>query len=239
MGGKGGSMHITSVEHDMMGSYAIVGAHLPIALGRGLVRAVPQVRAGRRVLLRRRDDQHRRVPRGAQPGRRVEGAGRVRVREQPVHGVHADRRGDRRRRGRPPTGRAAYGLEPIVVDGNDADAVYAVGDRRPSARARAGEGPSLIEALTYRHGGHSRADPGKYRPDDEVEAWLARDPIPRYRARLLAARRRRGDARRDRRRARRRRSPRASRRRATAPEPDPPVPRDPGLGRRRLVRGGD
>jgi pyruvate dehydrogenase E1 component alpha subunit len=53
-------------------------------------------------------------------------------------------------------------------------------------RARNGDGPSLIEALTYRHGGHSRADPGKYRPDDEVKAWLARDPIPAERTRLLA-----------------------------------------------------
>ena len=50
-----------------------------------------------------------------------------------------------------------------------------------------GEGPSLVEAITYRHGGHSRADPAKYRPDDEVEAWKARDPIPAYRARLEAA----------------------------------------------------
>ena len=68
-----------------------------------LVRPVPRHRAGRRVLLRRRDDQHRRVPRGAQPGRRLEGAGRVRVREQPVHGVHGDRQRDRGRaaRGRP------------------------------------------------------------------------------------------------------------------------------------------
>jgi pyruvate dehydrogenase E1 component alpha subunit len=79
---------------------------------------------------------------------------------------------------------AAYGLEPILVDGNDADAVYAVAERAMS-RARDGEGPSLVEALTYRHGGHSRADPGKYRPDDEVQAWLARDPLPSYRARLL------------------------------------------------------
>ena len=55
----------------------------------------------------------------------------------------------------------------------------------PIDRARAGDGPSLIEALTYRHGGHSRADPGKYRPDDEVAAWKARDPLPTYRARLL------------------------------------------------------
>jgi pyruvate dehydrogenase E1 component alpha subunit len=43
----------------------------------------------------------------------------------------------------------------------------------------------LIEAETYRHGGHSRADPGKYRPDEEVKAWLAKDPLPRYRARML------------------------------------------------------
>ena len=52
------------------------------------------------------------------------------------------------------------------------------------ARAREGGGPSLIEAKTYRHGGHSRADPGKYRPDEEVAAWLERDPLPRYRQRL-------------------------------------------------------
>ena len=44
----------------------------------------------------------------------------------------------------------------------------------------------MIEAVTYRHGGHSRADPGKYRPDSEVAAWLAKDPIPRFRARLVS-----------------------------------------------------
>ena len=192
LGGKGGSMHLTSVEHGVMGSYAIVGAHLPIALGRGVVGAVPQVRPGRGLLLRRRDDEHRRVPRGAQHGRGLEGAGRVRVREQPVHGVHADRRGDRGRRGRRPTGRRAYGLEPIVVDGNDVEAVYAVatdGDRRGRGPARARRS---IEALTYRHGGHSRADPGKYRPDDEVEAWKARDPIPALPRAARRGRRRRG-----------------------------------------------
>ncbi len=87
---------------------------------------------------------------------------------------------------RPAADRAsAYGLEPIVVDGNDPDAVWVVATEA-IRRARAGEGPSLIEALTYRHGGHSRADPGKYRPDDEVKAWMARDPLPRYRERLLA-----------------------------------------------------
>ena len=88
---------------------------------------------------------------------------------------------------RPAADRAsAYGLEAIVVDGNDVDAVFGVATTAIE-RARAGEGPSLVEALTYRHGGHSRADPGKYRPDDEVAAWKARDPIPSYRARLEAA----------------------------------------------------
>ena len=64
--------------------------------------------------------------------------------------------------------------------------MYAVATRAID-RARSGDGPSLVEAITYRHGGHSRADPGKYRPDDEVEAWKARDPIPAERARLEAA----------------------------------------------------
>src|SRR5207237_1257917 len=47
--------------------------------------------------------------------------------------------------------------------------------------------PSLVEALTYRHGGHSRADPARYRPEAEVREWLGRDPVQRYRERLLAA----------------------------------------------------
>jgi TPP-dependent pyruvate/acetoin dehydrogenase alpha subunit len=80
---------------------------------------------------------------------------------------------------------SAYGLEPILIDGNDPDEVYETA-RRSVDRARSGESPSLVEAVTYRHGGHSRADPGKYRPDDEVAEWLGRDPIPMYRERLVA-----------------------------------------------------
>jgi pyruvate dehydrogenase E1 component alpha subunit len=79
---------------------------------------------------------------------------------------------------------AAYGLEPLVVDGNDVDEVFGIASLYIE-RARAGEGPALIEAKTYRKGGHSRADPGKYRPEDEVEAWLARDPVALYRVRLV------------------------------------------------------
>ncbi|MPZ54285.1 MAG: pyruvate dehydrogenase (acetyl-transferring) E1 component subunit alpha, partial [Acidimicrobiia bacterium] len=79
---------------------------------------------------------------------------------------------------------SAYGLEKIVVDGNDADDVYDTAIKVVN-RARTGGGPSLVEAVTYRHGGHSRADPGKYRPAEELEAWLDRDPIPMYHQRML------------------------------------------------------
>ena len=77
-------------------------------------------------------------------------------------------------------------LEPIIVDGNDPDAMLEVA-RRTVDRARGGGGPSLVEAKTYRQGGHSRADPGNYRPADEVEEWLARDPIPMFRQQLPKA----------------------------------------------------
>ena len=163
----------------MLGSYAIVGAHLPIALGAAWS---AQYRKSGQVAVCFFGDGTTNIGAFHEALNLAvvwKAAGRLRVREQPVHGVHADRRGDRRRRGRPPTGRSAYGLEPIVVDGNDADAVLRGRAPTRSTRARAGDGPSLIEALTYRHGGHSRADPGKYRPDDEVAAWMARDPIPR------------------------------------------------------------
>src|SRR5207342_1408271 len=79
---------------------------------------------------------------------------------------------------------SAYGLERIVIDGNDADVVYRTA-QTAFAKARAGAGPSLIECLTYRHSGHSRADPAKYRPQGELEEWMKHDPVPLYRARLL------------------------------------------------------
>src|SRR3954462_3381192 len=78
---------------------------------------------------------------------------------------------------------SAYGLEKIVIDGNDADVVYRTA-QKAYERARAGDGPSLIECLTYRYSGHSRADPAKYRPEGELEKWKERDPIKIYRERL-------------------------------------------------------
>ena len=91
MRGKGGSMHLTSAEHGVMGSYAIIGAHLPIACGAAWRAQYKGHERRFRLLLRRRHDQHRRVPRGAEFRRGMEAAGRLRLREQPLHGIHADR----------------------------------------------------------------------------------------------------------------------------------------------------
>jgi pyruvate dehydrogenase E1 component alpha subunit len=184
MGGKGGSMHITSAEHHMMGSYAIVGAHLPIALGAAWS---AQYRKSGQVAVCFFGDGTTNI------GAFHEALNLAVVWKAPVVFVCENNQymeytpiGAVTAVARPAADRAsAYGLGPIVVDGNDADAVYAVAVQTIE-RARSGDGPSLVEAITYRHGGHSRADPGKYRPDDEVEAWKARDPIPTYRARLEA-----------------------------------------------------
>ena len=184
LGGKGGSMHLTSVEHNAMGSYAIVGAHLPIAAGAAWS---AQARGSEQVAVCFFGDGATNI------GAFHEALNLATVWQLPVVFVcennlymeytpiasvtavpnpAADRA-------------AAYGLDPVVVDGNDADEMYLTA-LRTLARARAGEGPSLVEAQTYRKGGHSRADPGKYRPEAEVAAWMERDPIDRYRERLLS-----------------------------------------------------
>jgi pyruvate dehydrogenase E1 component alpha subunit len=73
------------------------------------------------------------------------------------------------------------GVMGVLVDGNDALAVYAV-SHWAIERARDGEGPALIEALTYRLGAHTTADdPRRYQPPDEIEEWRTRDPLPRLR----------------------------------------------------------
>ncbi len=184
-GGKGGSMHLTDVAHGAMGSYAIVGAHMPIAAGAAWA---AKARGTGQVTVCFFGDGTTNI------GAFHEALNLAAVWELPVvyicennlymeytpiAAVTAVEH--------PAADRAcAYGLEPILIDGNDPDEVYATASRAVE-RARSGGGPTLVEAVTYRHGGHSRADPGKYRPDDEVAAWLRRDPIPMYRDRLVAA----------------------------------------------------
>lgn len=182
MQGKGGSMHLTSVEHGAMGSYAIVGAHLTIALGAAWS---AQYRKSGQVAVCFFGDGTTNI------GAFHEALNMAAVWKAPVVFVCENNMymeytpiAQVTAVPHPAADRAsAYGLEKIVVDGNDADAVYRVA-KTAIDRARDGGGPALIEAMTYRHSGHSRADPGAYRPKEEVAAWLAKDPIPMYRARL-------------------------------------------------------
>jgi pyruvate dehydrogenase E1 component alpha subunit len=80
---------------------------------------------------------------------------------------------------------AAYAMRAEQVDGNDVSAVQAAVAAACEA-ARGGHGPTFLEALTYRHMGHSRSDPGAYRPEGELERWLQRDPITLLEQRLEA-----------------------------------------------------
>ncbi|HEX6301525.1 MAG TPA: thiamine pyrophosphate-dependent dehydrogenase E1 component subunit alpha [Acidimicrobiia bacterium] len=184
LGGKGGSMHLTDAGRGMMGSYAIIGAHLCVANGAAWS---AQMRGTDQVAVAFFGDGTTNI------GAFHEALNMAKIWSLPVVFVcennlymeytpidlitavdnpAADRAG-------------AYGLESILIDGNDPDAVYLTA-REALSRARSGGGPSLIEAVTYRSGGHSRADPGKYRPPEEVDAWKARDPIPMYHDRLLS-----------------------------------------------------
>jgi acetoin:2,6-dichlorophenolindophenol oxidoreductase subunit alpha len=81
---------------------------------------------------------------------------------------------------------AAYGMPGLTVDGNDAAVVHGA-MLEPIRRARAAEGPSLVECMTFRHGGHHVNDPGLYLPREELERWKARDPLIVLRAHLAAA----------------------------------------------------
>lgn len=183
LGGKGGSMHLTDVSKGMMGSYAIVGAHLCVANGAAWS---AQIRGTDQVAVAFFGDGTTNI------GAFHEALNMAKIWDLPVVFVCENNLYMEYTPidlitavARPAADRAsAYGLESIQIDGNDPDAVYSTA-MTAIDRARAGEGPSLIEAVTYRSGGHSRADPAKYRPPAEVEAWSNRDPIPVYHQRLL------------------------------------------------------
>jgi acetoin:2,6-dichlorophenolindophenol oxidoreductase subunit alpha len=182
MRGKGGSMHLTSVEHGVMGSYAIIGAHLPIACGAAW-RA--QYKGHKDVSVCFFGDGTTNI------GAFHESLNFAAVWKLPVIFVCENNLymeytpiSDVTAVKHPAADRAAaYGLERILIDGNDADAVYRAA-MAAYEKARAGGGPSLVECLTYRHSGHSRADPAKYRPEGELEKWKERDPVKIYRERL-------------------------------------------------------
>jgi pyruvate dehydrogenase E1 component alpha subunit len=179
---KGGSMHLTKAAAGMLGSYAIVGSHLPIAAGAAWSASL---RGSEQLAVAFFGDGATNI--GAfHEALNLAAVWRLPVlfvcennlymEYTPIASVTAV--------ANPAADRApAYGIPADLIDGND---VLAVRDCVAAAakRARAGDGPSLIEARTYRHFGHSRADPATYRPEEEVKAWLERDPLDLARARL-------------------------------------------------------
>jgi pyruvate dehydrogenase E1 component alpha subunit len=180
--GKGGSMHIADFSIGMLGATAVVGAGIPIAVGAGLsikLRGTDQVVAcffGEGA---------------SNQGTFHEGINMAAIWNLPVvfvceNNLYAmgTRQSMVMKIKNVADRAAAYGIPGVVVDGNDVTAVYEV-SREAVERVRRGGGPMLIECKTYRHKGHSRVDPARYRPKEEVEAWLARDPIKRLREKLL------------------------------------------------------
>ncbi len=180
--GKGGSMHIADFSIGMLGATAVVGAGLPIAVGAALsakLRKTDQVVAcffGEGA---------------SNQGTFHESINMASAWKLPVIFVCENNlyaMGTRQSRimnienisDRAPS----YGIPGVSVDGNDVLAVYEAA-QVATERARRGEGPTLIECKTYRHKGHSRVDPAKYRPREEVEEWLRKDPIKRLRSKLI------------------------------------------------------
>ncbi|MEU3885375.1 thiamine pyrophosphate-dependent dehydrogenase E1 component subunit alpha [Streptomyces sp. NPDC029041] len=179
---KGGSMHLTKAATGMLGSYAIVGAHLPMAVGAAWS---ARLRGTDQLAVAFFGDGATNI------GAFHESLNLAAVWKLPVLFVCENNLymeytpiADVTAVPRPAADRApAHGIPGEVIDGNDVVAVEeAVG--RLARRARAGDGPAVLEAETYRHFGHSRADPAAYRPAEEVERWLKHDPLDLARGRL-------------------------------------------------------
>jgi pyruvate dehydrogenase E1 component alpha subunit len=180
--GKGGSMHIADFNIGMLGATAVVGAGLPIAVGAALS---AQLRETGQVVVCFFGDG------ASNQGTFHESLNLASTWRLPVVFVCENNlyaMGTRQTKVmniRNISDRAAaYGMLGTSIDGNDVLAVYRAATAAVDS-ARAGKGPTLIECKTYRHKGHSRVDPAKYRSKEEVQQWLAKDPIRRLEKRLL------------------------------------------------------
>ncbi len=175
--GKGGSMHIADAELGILGANGIVGGGPPIATGAGF--AIKYKGLDNVVICYFGDG-------ASNQGTFHEGLNMASIWKLPVvfvcennyYGISLSQA--RHQSIADIADRAnAYDMPGVVVDGNDVMAVYEAAGEAVK-RARAGKGPSLIECKTYRYRGHFEGDPTTYRPKEEVEAWLKKDPIPRY-----------------------------------------------------------
>jgi len=182
--GKGGTQHVASFAHGFLGTNGITGGGIPIATGAALS---AKLRGTGQVVLCFFGDG------ATNQGTFHESLNMAAVWKLPVvyvceNNLYAmstfirdstpiDNLAQRA---------AAYDMPAETVDGNDV-LVVREAVARAAARARGGEGPSLVECLTYRHRGHSKSDQREYRTQEEEEAWHGRDPIRRSESRLLEA----------------------------------------------------
>jgi pyruvate dehydrogenase E1 component alpha subunit len=181
--GRGGSMHLFSAEHNLLGGFAFIGEGIPVALG-----AAFQARYRREVM---QDSQSDRVAASffgdgtTNNGQFYECLNMAALWKLPILFVVENNKwaigmAHDRATSVPEIYKKgeAFGLPGYEVDGMDVLAVRAVA-KKAIERARAGEGPTLIECLTYRFRGHSLADPDELRSKQEKEFWLAKDPLKR------------------------------------------------------------
>lgn len=174
--GRGGSMHIADVSKGNLGANGIVGGGLPIAVGAAL--SAKRLGTGAVTICFFGDGANN-------EGAFHEALNMASVWKLPVVFICENNRygmstsTERSTAVKQISERAqAYAMPGVTVDGNDFSAI-AEASETAVARARRGEGPSLIESLTYRWRGHSKSDRNRYRTKDEIEAWMAQDPIRR------------------------------------------------------------
>ncbi len=180
--GKGGSLHMSDFELGILGANGVVAGGIPIAVGAGLAF---KMRGESRLALAFFGDG------AVNEGAFHEAANLAGLWKLPViffceNNLYGE--------GTPQSQQAAvadlsiraegYGFPGVIVDGNDVLAVYEA-VRSAVGAAHAGEGPTFIEAKTYRQRGHYEGDPMVYRTAEEMEKWMARDPIPAFRKRLI------------------------------------------------------
>lgn len=182
--GKGGSMHMTDARIGLLGANAIVGAQLPIAVGAALTAQVKKTGAVSATFFGEGATNigafHEslnmaaimRLPVLFLCENNVYGEYSVWSKTTPVQNIAVRA--------------ASYAMFGEIVDGQDTEAVYTA-VKAAADRARAGDGPSLIELKTYRFKGHSRNDTAPYRPEGELDLWMKRDPITVLKDRMQQA----------------------------------------------------
>jgi TPP-dependent pyruvate/acetoin dehydrogenase alpha subunit len=179
-GGRAGSMNVVDLEHGLIGCFGIVGGSIAAATGAAL-----SARRANGVAVAFFGDgaTNQAYFHECLNFAQVQLLPVVFVCENNLYGEFTPM--ETVTAGADIAGRArAYAMPSAVVDGNDVWAVHAAASEAV-LRARSGGGPTLLECRTYRHYGHSKSDPARYRPDGELERWKQRDPLDIARSRLL------------------------------------------------------